>query len=84
MYILGGRNDIDLNDVFVFDPATESWFEIEIIQRIPKPRRRHTAVFIASSLIIFGGFDGEFYNDLYCMHLNSPAKSSIKVSQSSL
>ena len=78
MYILGGRNDIDLNDVFVFDPATESWFEIEIIQRIPKPRRRHTAVFIASSLIIFGGFDGcKWLNDICILDIGKLEENEI-------
>jgi hypothetical protein len=35
---------------------------------VPKPRRRHCAGFIGSSMITFGGFNGEYFNDLY--HIN--------------
>jgi hypothetical protein len=41
-------------------------------------------VFIASSLLMFGGFDGTFYNDLFILHTNKTSKESIKVSKSSL
>lgn len=30
VYVLGGRNDIDLGDLFVFDPETGTWTEVEI------------------------------------------------------
>lgn len=30
VYILGGRNEVDLNDLFVFDPKQRSWYEVEI------------------------------------------------------
>lgn len=84
VYILGGRNEIDLNDLFVYDPKERSWSEVEIAQRIPKPRRRHSAVFICSSLVMFGGFDSEFYNDMYAMHLNAAAKSAVQVQLSTI
>jgi len=35
---------------------------------MPKPRRRHSAVFVSSSLVMFGGFDGEFFNDLHILN----------------
>jgi hypothetical protein len=44
---------------------------------MPKARRRHSTVFIASSLIMFGGFDGNFYNDLHILHTNKLAKERI-------
>lgn len=28
MYVLGGRNEIDISDLFVFDPDTLKWSEI--------------------------------------------------------
>jgi len=77
MYILGGRNEIDISDLFVFDPETLKWSEITFSGRIPIPRRRHSAVFISSSLVMFGGFDGNFYNDLYALHLNDQRKNFI-------
>jgi hypothetical protein len=51
---------------------------------MPKARRRHSTVFIASSLIMFGGFDGNFYNDLNILHTNKLAKERILVSKSTL
>lgn len=33
---------------------------------------------------MFGGFDGNFYNDLHILHTNKPIKESVKVSQSTL
>ncbi len=79
MYVLGGRNEQDISDLFVFDPETMKWSEITFLNRIPKPRRRHSAVFISSSLIMFGGFDGEFFNDLHALHLNEQRKNSLRV-----
>lgn len=35
---------------------------------MPKPRRRHSAVFVSSTLVMFGGFDGEFFNDMHLLH----------------
>jgi len=84
IYIHGGRNDHDISDLHVFDPNLKSWTEIALRQRIPKPRRRASAVFIASSLMLFGGFDGEFYNDLYALHLNELAKHSSYVGHSTI
>lgn len=84
MYVLGGRNETDISDLFVFDPKTMKWSEITFSGRIPKPRRRHSAVFISSSLIMFGGFDGDFFNDLHAIHLNDQRKSCIKVEKSKM
>lgn len=36
---------------------------------IPKPRRRHCGCFVGSSLVIFGGFNGEYFNDLYYINV---------------
>jgi hypothetical protein len=63
---------------------TACWNEIKLKGPLPKPRRRHSSVFIGSSLMMFGGFDGNFYNDLYILHTNKEANESIKVSISSL
>jgi hypothetical protein len=47
------------------------WREIEIAEPRPKPRRRHSAIFVSGCLIMFGGFDGGFYNDLNILDLSS-------------
>jgi hypothetical protein len=36
---------------------------------LPKPRRRHSCIFVSNCLVMFGGFDGEFYNDLNVMDM---------------
>lgn len=33
---------------------------------------------------MFGGFDGNFYNDLHILHTNKTLKESIRVSKSTL
>ena len=35
----------------------------------PKPRRRHCAGFVGSCMIIFGGFNGEYFNDLHYINV---------------
>jgi N-acetylneuraminic acid mutarotase len=69
LYILGGRNEQDICDVHEFDPFKNKWTEIEIADPKPKPRRRHSALFISGSLIMFGGFDGNFFNDVNILSL---------------
>ena len=70
VYILGGRNEQDISDLHCLDLAKMKWSEIGINHQLPKARRRHSAVFISGSLVMFGGFDGEFFNDMHVMHLN--------------
>ncbi len=72
--IYGGRNETDVSDLHIFSPNSKTFNEVQLRQRIPKPRRRASAVFISSSLILFGGFDGEFFNDLYALHTNELSK----------
>ena len=43
---------------------------------MPKPRRRHSAVFVSSTLVMFGGFDGEFFNDMHLLHMNGQTNAS--------
>ena len=43
---------------------------------MPKPRRRHSAVFVSSTLVMFGGFDGEFFNDMHLLHMNGQKNAS--------
>jgi hypothetical protein len=38
---------------------------------VPKARRRHSACFLGSSMLIFGGFNGEYFNDLHYINIPS-------------
>lgn len=38
-------------------------------RNLPNPRRRHSSVMIGSSLLIFGGYNGKYYNDLHYLPL---------------
>jgi hypothetical protein len=60
------------------------WREIEISEPKPKPRRRHSAIFLSGSLAMFGGFDGGFYNDLNILDLESTKSSIIDVPKSTI
>lgn len=79
LYILGGRNESDINDLHEFSLEDMSWKEIEIVDPKFKPRRRHSAVFISGSLITFGGFDGSFFNDMNILDLQATERDSIKI-----
>lgn len=39
------------------------------IKNIPKSRRRHSSCMIGSSMIIFGGFNIEYFNDMHYISL---------------
>ena len=69
LFILGGRNDNDVNDIHCFDTIKQTWTQVDIGHPIPKPRRRHSCIFVSNCLVMFGGFDGEFFNDLHVMDM---------------
>jgi hypothetical protein len=48
---------------------SHTWCLLEVGHPLPKPRRRHSCIFVSKCLIMFGGFDGEFYNDLHVMDM---------------
>jgi hypothetical protein len=78
LIILGGRNDSDINDIYTFNIDSQVWTELEVAHPLPKPRRRHSCIFVSKCLVMFGGFDGEFYNDLNLMDMS---KSQTKNTQ---
>lgn len=69
IYIFGGRFSNDLNDLLVFDPTKNALKTLKTSIELPKARRRHSACFVGSCMIIFGGFNGEYYNDLYYINV---------------
>lgn len=67
IYVFAGRFSSDLNDVLVIDVKTNSLKGLKMgggSSDQPKPRRRHCAGFVGSCMIVFGGFNGEYFNDL--------------------
>ena len=69
IYIFGGRFSSDLNDLLVIDLEANN---IKVVKKVfdpPTPRRRHCSSFMGNSLLVFGGFNGEYYNDLYFLTL---------------
>lgn len=53
-----------MNDLLVIDFQTNTIKAVKGVLDAPIARRRHCAAFIGSSLMIFGGFNGEYFNDL--------------------
>lgn len=51
---------------------------------VPKARRRHSACFVGSNMIIFGGFNGEYFNDLHYINVFETKKKMDVKSSSSL
>ena len=85
MIILGGRNESDINDIHIFDTEKLEWTLVEVGHPQPKPRRRHSAIFVSKCLVMFGGFDGEFFNDLNVMDMSkSPVSPDPEIEFSSL
>ena len=67
--IFGGRNEHDLNDLYMFSTVTNEWTKMPESTSTPKPRRRHTASMVGSCMFVFGGFDGNFFEDLHFVNL---------------
>ena len=86
LFVLGGRNDSDLSDMHCFDLEQRQWKKVCFGSQdyVPKARRRHSCVLIESCMITFGGFDGEFFNDLNILDLKGKQKGSIDLPVSTL
>jgi hypothetical protein len=58
IYVYGGRFCNDLSDILMLDPERNAITNLKVCGDAPKPRRRHSACFLGSSMLIFGGFNG--------------------------
>ena len=58
IYVYGGRFCNDLSDILMLDPERNVITNLKVCGEAPKPRRRHSACFLGSSMLIFGGFNG--------------------------
>jgi hypothetical protein len=84
IYVFAGRFSNDLNDLLVIDVQANTLRSVKIggsVQDHPKPRRRHCAGFVGSCMIAFGGFNGEYFNDLHYINV---FELSNRLEQSSL
>lgn len=77
IYVYGGRFCNDLSDILVLDPEKDQITNLKVYGEAPKARRRHSACFLGSSMLIFGGFNGEYFNDLHYIKISSNKKKSM-------
>ncbi|XP_072173476.1 kelch domain-containing protein 2-like [Diadema setosum] len=77
LYIFGGvypnpdpQPDGCSNDVIIYSPDSESWYQPVTMGMKPKPRSGHSATLLGDKLVIFGGWDAPFcFNDLHILDL---------------
>ena len=64
IYVFGGRFCNDLQDILIIDPERDSLKTLRVTGVVPRARRRHACIFVGGCMVIFGGFNGEYFNDL--------------------
>lgn len=56
LYLFGGTNGVRwFNDVWCYDPRSNSWTEIDCVGFIPTPREGHAAALVNDVMYVFGG-----------------------------
>jgi len=71
-----------LNDVAIFDTSNNAWTIPKPSGSLPKPRRRHTAIFTDDNImVVFGGlqFNGEHLNEVNKYSVDQNAWLPVKV-----
>ncbi|KIH91608.1 cell polarity protein (Tea1) [Sporothrix brasiliensis 5110] len=74
MYLFGGTNGFQwFNDVWCYDPATNSWTQQDCIGYIPVQREGHAAALVDDVMYIFGGRteEGADLGDLAAFRITS-------------
>lgn len=74
MYLFGGTNGFQwFNDVWCYDPATNSWTQLDCIGYIPAPREGHAAALVDDVMYVFGGRteEGTDLGDLAAFRISS-------------
>ena len=84
IYIYGGRIQHDHTGVLVIDPHQHTIRELNIEGAEPQTRRRHSASFIGSNMLIFGGSSNEYYNDLHYINVFEPRNATSLMSPSKI
>jgi galactose oxidase-like protein len=67
--LFGGGGSQYLNDTWVLPSGATEWVQLETQGDPPAPRRLQTSIYDAQHdrMIVFGGFDGGFYNDVWAL-----------------
>ncbi|KAL4781489.1 hypothetical protein BJX76DRAFT_14741 [Aspergillus varians] len=56
LYLFGGTNGLQwFNDVWAYDPRTNSWSLLDCVGFIPTPREGHAAAIVNDVMYVFGG-----------------------------
>ncbi|GAB7339746.1 hypothetical protein MBLNU457_6309t1 [Dothideomycetes sp. NU457] len=74
LYLFGGTDGITwFNDVWSFDPRTNSWTQLECIGYIPSAREGHASALVGDVMYIFGGRteEGHDLGDLAAFRISS-------------
>ena len=77
IYVYGGRFCNDLSDILVVDCHKNTISSLKVAGEPPKARRRHSACFLGSNMLIFGGFNGEYFNDLHYINIYTNKKKNV-------
>ena len=81
MFVIGGWNGHDtMDDIYQYSFPSKLWFEIRRLKGVrPKPRYRHSAVVMNSTIFIFGGVDTsqQRFNDLFSYEVENRKWSCI-------
>ena len=70
-----GKNEVDLHDFHCFNVKTSEFHEIEQNGMLPCARRRQMMVIVGATIIMVGGFNGNYLNDMHLVnvfHLKTP------------
>lgn len=74
LYLFGGTDGVTwFNDVWTYDPRSNSWSELECIGYIPVAREGHSATLVNDTMYVFGGRtqDGVDLGDLAAFRISS-------------
>ncbi|KAG6094021.1 hypothetical protein E4U31_006462 [Claviceps sp. LM219 group G6] len=74
LYLFGGTNGVEwFNDVWCYDPAVNSWSQLDCIGYIPPSREGHAAAVVDDVMYVFGGRteEGTDLGDLAAFRISS-------------
>ena len=65
IYVFAGRINscTDDSELIEYNCETKELTSLKIKGRIPQPRRRHASVVMGDCLLVFGGYNGKYFND---------------------
>ncbi|KAL1959852.1 hypothetical protein VTO42DRAFT_997 [Malbranchea cinnamomea] len=56
LYLFGGTNGMQwFNDVWSYDPVSNSWTQLDYVGFVPAPREGHAATLVGDVMYVFGG-----------------------------